>query len=207
MAVEQLTNEQARKTLEHILQTDEFSQNHLLEQIRDFIRHLFAGTDPGRVREGTTGAGFVFEGLLVLGGIILIVYLIRTVAPFWNTMVKNVECEKSVEQVLTRSTSAEILIRAEKEASQGEYRRALRDLYLAVLMELDHRGLIRYQAAKTNSEYLREISKKAANLKEPFRSMVNLFEYKWYGLEKCSSEDFQKGRELYTALLKDGSHG
>jgi hypothetical protein len=82
----------------------------------------------------------------------------------------------------------------------------LRDLYLALLFELDNRCVITFKSAKTNREYLSEIKGKAASLENGFRGMVDLFDYKWYGMESCGAEDFQRGREIYRALLKEVSH-
>jgi hypothetical protein len=207
MAINQLTNDQARKTLEQILSTPEFSQNHLLEQFEDFIRGLFARGSFTGVNEGLSNTGIVMMVLVILVGLILVGYLIRTVTPFWKVMVKEARQDKVAELVYIRPTSADLMRKAEQKVLCGEFRLAVRDLYMSILMDMDNRHLIAYEAAKTNSEYLREISQREAGLKEHFQSMVNLFESKWYGLEDCTGEDFQRGRKLYTALLKDGSHG
>ncbi len=204
MAVNALTNEQARKTLEQILNTPEFTQRRLLDDFIELIRKLLKNAG---VNENLEGTGLLLEGLVFLAGLILAIYLARAAAPFWKIMVRDVKNEQVLQPGYIRPTPAGLLLEAEKNALQGDFRNALREIYLSLLMELDIRRLITYEAAKTNSEYLQEIGLRAAGLKELFQSMVNLFEYKWYGLENCGREDFQKGRELYAALLKDGPHG
>ncbi|MCL6477255.1 MAG: hypothetical protein K6T65_02445 [Peptococcaceae bacterium] len=203
LAADQLTNEQARKTLDQILNTPEFYQARRLGYFEDLIRQLMENFGfVGNI----DGIGTLLEVIIVLAGFILIIYLARMAIPFWKIMTPDVQGEKPSETAHIRPVPADLMIEADKMASQGHYRHALRYMYLSLLMEMDNRRLITYGSAKTDSEYLRGISQKAAGLKGLFRSMVDLFECKWYGLEDCGREDFQKGRELYAALLKEASH-
>jgi Domain of unknown function (DUF4129) len=207
MAVGALSNDQARQTLAQILDSSEFTQARLFGQLEDFIRHLFENVNLTGIHGNIGGIGRLLMVLIVLAGLILIIYLVRKVAPFWRIMVQDVQDATVSELAYLRPTPGNLLMEAEKKALKDDFRGALRDMYLSILLEMDNRQWIAYEAAKTNSEYLREISQKAADLEEPFRAMMNLFEYKWYGLEACAREDFQKGRELYATLLKGGSHG
>jgi hypothetical protein len=202
-----LNYEHARKTLEQILSTSEFSQARQLGQLRDLIRRLLERFILTGSERNIDWVGSLLEVLIFLAGLMLLIYLIRLIAPFWKIMVTDVTGERAAETAYIRSTPANLLAEAEQKALQGDYRHALRDVYLSLLMEMDDRRLIAYRAAKTNCEYLLEIRQKAAGLERNFRSMVDLFEYKWYGLEDCEREDFQKSRELYETLLKEASYG
>jgi hypothetical protein len=204
MDVNQLTNSHSRKTLEQILNSSEFTQNQVSENLQEFFRNLEFG---GHYTVGNTEALLtVSEVLIGAAGIILVVYFFRSLGSMGKLMVKEVNAKDTIQTVEVRSIAVGLLQEAEKMAVAGEFRRALRNIYLSVLWELDSRQLIIYKAAKTNSEYYQEISQRAADLKELFRSLVTLFDYKWYGLEKCTKEDVQKGRELYDAMLKGDAH-
>lgn len=206
MDVNQLTNSHARKTLEQILNGNEFTQDRFSENLQDFFRHLFANYGGHYTIDNTDALLTISEILIAAAGVILAVYFFRSLGSVGKFIVKEANVKDTAETVEVRAKTAELLLEAEKMARAGEFRRALRDIYLSVLLELDNRHLITYKPAKTNSEYYQEISQKASNLKELFRLMANLFEYKWYGLEKCTKEDFQKGRELYDAMLKGDVH-
>ncbi len=61
-----------------------------------------------------------------------------------------------------------------------DYRSAIRYLYLACLLLLDERGLIRYDPALTNREHLRQIAGQP-QLLDLLRPVVHTFDHVWYG--------------------------
>jgi hypothetical protein len=69
---------------------------------------------------------------------------------------------------------------AEALAARGEYREALRRIYLAVLVALHRRRAIEYERHRTNWEYLRGF-RGAAAAKAVFRALTQAFDFAWYG--------------------------
>ena len=90
--------------------------------------------------------------------------------------------------------------RAAALAAAGRYREAFRALYLASLVSLDRRGDIRFDPARTNWHYLRQL--RASALRAPFREFTGLFDRFWYGLEPASQGDYQRGRDIVELLMK-----
>ena len=89
--------------------------------------------------------------------------------------------------------------RARELSSGGDYRHALRYLYLSALLLLDERGLLRYNRAQTNREYLRQVRSRpelAGHLKE----VVDTFDRVWYGFQPLDEAEYQKYAEHVTAL-------
>lgn len=70
--------------------------------------------------------------------------------------------------------------RATAFAANGNYRSAIRYLYLSSLLWLDERGLLRYDASLTNREHLRQV-RDQHELHDRLRKVVNAFEDVWYG--------------------------
>jgi len=67
-----------------------------------------------------------------------------------------------------------------KEALEsGQYRHAIRILYLDTLLRLQEDGLIRTQRDKTNHAYLQELGESRA--KHAFQELLWLYEKTWYG--------------------------
>jgi hypothetical protein len=67
---------------------------------------------------------------------------------------------------------------------RGDLRLALRALYLATLSVLARAQLVRLAAAKSNRDYLLEVTRRArgnADTVRPFQDNINLFEASWYG--------------------------
>ncbi len=78
----------------------------------------------------------------------------------------------------------------------GDYRRAVRLLYLKTLKTLAARGLIDWQRDKTNHEYLDELRRPA--LRGPFAELTYLFEYVWYGDFPVDDAVFGRVRGAFT---------
>jgi hypothetical protein len=88
---------------------------------------------------------------------------------------------------------------AEGLAGQGRFRDAVRVLYVGVLSLLHQQHLIRYEATRTNGEYVRQVclSEQApAELHAPFEELTTLFEVKWYGDGACDAGDWRACRAL-----------
>lgn len=87
-------------------------------------------------------------------------------------------------------TSKGAMQRAQTLSGQGDYRNAIRYLYLSSLLVLDEQGLLRYDRSRTNREYLRSISSKP-ELANPLRDVIDVFDRVWYGLEAVDQQTYQ----------------
>lgn len=87
-------------------------------------------------------------------------------------------------------TSKGALKRAETLSMQGDYRNAVRYLYLSSLLVLDEQGLLRYDRSRTNREYLRSVSSKP-ELAKPLRDVIDVFDRVWYGFENVDEQTYQ----------------
>lgn len=87
-------------------------------------------------------------------------------------------------------TSKGAMQRAHSLSGQGDYRSAIRYLYLSSLLVLDEQGLLRYDRSRTNREYLRSISSKP-ELANPLRDVIDVFDRVWYGFESVDETTYQ----------------
>jgi hypothetical protein len=87
-------------------------------------------------------------------------------------------------------TSKGALKRAETLSLQGDYRNAVRYLYLSSLLVLDEQGLMRYDRSRTNREYLRSVASKP-DLAKPLRDVIDVFDRVWYGFEHVDEQTYQ----------------
>ena len=81
---------------------------------------------------------------------------------------------------------------AENCGRQGDFRSALRALYLANLAWLGHREMIAIHPGKTNREYEMEVRRKARAFPEAcslFASNIASFERAWYGMHDVTAGD------------------
>jgi len=87
-------------------------------------------------------------------------------------------------------TSKGAMQRAQTLSGQGDYRNAVRYLYLSSLLILDEQGLLRYDRSRTNREYLRSVSSKP-QLANPLSDVIDVFDKVWYGYEPVDDEAYQ----------------
>ena len=87
-------------------------------------------------------------------------------------------------------TSKGAMQRAQSLSGQGDYRNAVRYLYLSSLLILDEQGLLRYDRSRTNREYLRSVSSKP-ELAKPLGDVIDVFDRVWYGFDSVDDETYQ----------------
>lgn len=81
---------------------------------------------------------------------------------------------------------------------QGEWRLALRALYLRILVILHERGAIHYERQRTNGDYAATLAKGPAG--EPFGRLTLLFDQAWYGNKPFDEAAFRQALEWTRAV-------
>ncbi|WP_164015019.1 DUF4129 domain-containing protein [Pyxidicoccus trucidator] len=89
---------------------------------------------------------------------------------------------------------------ADELAARGEYREAVRSLYLALLSRLHRDGAILYDVTLSNWDYLRQFRGRA-EWKAPFRELTRRFDFAWYGNLPVGAEGYREFRSLTQPLL------
>jgi hypothetical protein len=131
-------------------------------------------------------------GALLLLGLIgyLLLGLRRTIA---------VEARSDDDDPAAGLTARTALDQASQVARSGDYRSAMRYLYISALLWLDERDLLRYDRALTNREYLERLRGNPA-LRERLRPVVETFDRVWYGHAPLDAESFAAYRAQVEAL-------
>lgn len=171
----------------------------LLKSIGDWFDGLFKSDKDKEVpkpKEAVAGSGAFPRGLLyamlalcaaALAWILWTSWKKRPVAP---RMLSSLEAAPAAPDLndekleASRLPSQEWLALAREQLARGEWRLALRALYLGSLASLGARGLVSLARAKTNLDYERELARRAAgraDVIEVFRSRRLSFECVWYG--------------------------
>jgi len=94
------------------------------------------------------------------------------------------------------SSPQKALEEAAKNASEGDFRNALRLVYLAVLLRLDERELIEFNRTGTNWEYLSTL-RKHRKVHDTLKPVTMVFDCKWYGHEPASNDDYKSFVQAY----------
>ncbi|MBL4675342.1 MAG: DUF4129 domain-containing protein [Mucilaginibacter sp.] len=89
----------------------------------------------------------------------------------------------------------------EQAASAGNYKLAVRLLYLRTLKQLNDNGLIEWQPNKTNQAYVMELSNSPNQ--DIFKQLTNQFEYVWYGDFAVTGDSYKNISQMFGSF-KEG---
>jgi len=128
--------------------------------------------------------------LSIAGVIIFIVSLFFISRNLSRSLVREAELAAEHADSDAALTSKGAMQRAQTLSSQGDYRNAVRYLYLSSLLILDEQGLLRYDRSRTNREYLRSIAAQP-QLANPLRDVIDVFDRVWYGFEAVDEETYR----------------
>jgi hypothetical protein len=123
------------------------------------------------------GAGLSQLVLLLVGGLALAAVVVYAVRALRVQPATQGAAGALPDDPKTADGAADLAAAA---AARHDYRSAMRYLYLASLLWLDERGVLRYDSSLTNREHLRQVRDRAY-LHDLLRAIVNAFEDVWYG--------------------------
>ena len=207
-----LRDQQAR--LDNILARSEYLAEEkresfiaqIIRKIKESIYRLFiklfgATSAP----KASSGLLTVFRALVILA---LVIALVFGIIRFTRGMKRRERLQKEPgtrealgEEIADDVTAADLFAEASELARKGEYRKAIRRAYIALLCELELRGKLQLGRSKTNRDYLEAI--RSEHLIFPkFSVMTNAFEHVWYGQERATEDEFQDFVTLYEDLVK-----
>lgn len=86
-----------------------------------------------------------------------------------------------------------------RRAEHGDFRLALRAVFLAMLHRLDRAGALRLDPARTNGEHLRALRARP-DLAELVRPVAADFEARWYGHRPATRQDYERGLAAFREL-------
>jgi hypothetical protein len=177
--------------LKEILARPEFQwQQQQPLQLPNWLERFFAWIERFRNRTLNTAYQYGRTPLIIAATLLFILSLYFISRGLSRSLVKEAELESEASESDEMLTSKGALKRAETLSTQGDYRNAIRYLYLSSLLVLDEQGLMRYDRSRTNREYLRSVSSKP-ELAKPLRDVIDVFDRVWYGFETVDEQTYQ----------------
>ena len=157
----------------------------LLQRISESVYRLFNNT-----AQGIFDVRYV---LVVLGALVVVGVALYFVLNLRRNLVADEALPPLAVEEAVRSPR-EAFDNAQRFVGAGDYRRAVRQLYLATLLLLDQSGRIKYDPTLTNREYLQQAAAdpQAAAALQP---IVETFDRTWYGFQPLSPQEFEVYRQ------------
>lgn len=175
-----------------------------LDQLRHWLANLFERLAPETqpdVAPGPLSESMAqVAGWIVIGGAaaLLLFLLVRWLQTLLQAFVRN---EQGATQTgdLMPTTPAEARQAASRYAQGGDYRSAVRQLYLAALLTLQDRRIVPRDPSLTNREVLARTPDDHPSHK-PLQSVVEVFDDVWYGVHEPDGDTFERYRRAVDTL-------
>ena len=161
------------------------------------IEKLFSGSPSSSHPAQVPSLAFLKYVMLAIALGLLIFVIIKmagmNIGNIFNRTPKsiNIPYSESLENIHQITFEEEI----EKALGKRNYRLAIRLLYLSTLKQLNDAHFIQWQADKTNSAYINELTD--AEKRQSFSILTRQFEYVWYGDFPVDGPSFQNINTLF----------
>jgi hypothetical protein len=154
----------------------------------------------GRLFGASTGGSWISRVLIIAALVAAFLGVLRMalrIRPLKRRPKKRTVLGEEIEAGTSPHDLAEAAMAA---ARSGDFRTAMRKLYLSLLYDLADRRLIELEENATNHEYLSRVSR-YASLAPAMRYLTDRFDYFWYGMSPSTKEDFSS----YLARYREAS--
>ncbi len=127
-------------------------------------------------------------GILSLGIFLFILYF--AARSIFGDLISEGSLRENGDDADKKLTAQSAFEKAQMLSRDGDFRSAVRYLYLSSLLLLDERGLLRYDHSKTNREVLRSVAD-SPELAQPLQDVVEVFDDVWYGYHTLDEDSFK----------------
>jgi hypothetical protein len=168
--------------------------------IQKWIQRLFSGFPVGQAAAIASVFSYAFVAVAIGFGGWLIAWLIRNILTQKRERLAKARTaydEAEEDEGVVPEPSA-WMQQAGVYAGADDYRRAFRAVFVAILLLLDQGGLIEFDRARTNGDYLRLLGRK--NVRQLFDildPLVMEFDRRWYGRAETSKEDYLRIQQTF----------
>ncbi|MCM1990653.1 hypothetical protein [Oceanirhabdus seepicola] len=165
--------------------------NSIIEKIMNFI--LKRGTLGIKSSESAKGLSVALISIAV----IIVICLMCIVIYKMKKRVKgNIDIHSILGEEIDENTTYDILKEKMNEYEKlGEFRQAVRIMFIAIIFRMHEEGMLTLEECKTNKEIYENLKKSNVDFIDEFRELSNVFNEVWYGY-KINKDKFTKWKEL-----------
>lgn len=140
---------------------------------------------------------YFFYGMLA---VILLYFIIRLLMDDNPAAILSRKNKKLGNVIIEDSHIEDIDLKSliDKQIQNGQYREAIRYMYLDVLKSLSVSSLIEWDFQKTNTDYYNELND--PNLKKQFKKISYIYDYIWYGEFPIDKEAFMSAQKEFMTI-------
>ena len=193
----------ARERLQRMLDQPPFKQPDAPEtptwlgEFFDWLGRVLENAFRPLGRISPTGGRTVAWGIAIIGAALLVGVLIYLLRGLRRGVVARAQADD--DDPAANLTAKAALDQAGGLARGGDYRTAVRYMYISALLWLDEHDILRYDRALTNREYLERV-RDNPTLRERMTPIVETFDRVWYGHLPIDAESFAAYQQQVEAL-------
>ena len=163
-----------------------------------------------RPRPETAGGGAVLRafgavagwGTVVVGSLLLVLLLSYWLRRLLGGILTDGVAGPRQTESGEPATAAEAREQASAQAQSGDYRQAVRSLFLSALLHLREGGLLHYADSQTNRELLASLPPQSP-ARPHLEPVVETFDSVWYGIREPDEQTFTAYRQEVNALMAE----
>lgn len=169
----------------------------ITDALNALYRRFIAWLDESLTGNAASGGAFAALLVVLVGAVAVLIA---------RGAMNRLVAETTVDESQTSPTTAADADReAAASARAGEYRQALRFLFLATLLALQERGLIELRPGVTNREYLRALHAVGdGGPRGALHALIDLFDASWYGHIAIGAHEYERAQRLAAQALALG---
>lgn len=177
----------------------------LLRAIEDFIewlQRMLGGGRPGNIKPIPGLAEFVLYTLYTVAAVGTLIggYFILQKLRWQRTHPDGAAATIADAPMGPGEEQEDPLSVARVRADRGEYRAAIRLVYIASLRRLAGAGLLTLAKDRTNGEYQRALRKRSAEAYTKLLPLTRLFDEVWYGLRPATRDKYERAVAAHDTL-------
>ncbi len=186
---------------------DRVAQPQTLKNIlRRWLEELLAKYLPGTDSQASEYQifGNMAEGILWVVGLVGAIAISLMLSYWFQGIVRNFVSDGEVhrrdgEGEVIPFSASEAQKQAAMLAQSGDYRQAVRQLYLSALFRLEEHGLVQYDRSLTNQEMLQHIVERQ-EVHDILKPVVDTFDNTWYGIHEPDPATFNRFQHQIESL-------
>lgn len=156
------------------------------EELINRIVEFFAGISG---EAGIASSSILEIVLFTLGIIVFLIILLTAMRGIRAFFAPQAEVEQDLDQSETPVTAEGAIKKARAFSEDGDYRNAVRYLYLSSLMFLEERGVLRFDLSRTNREYINDFSHRP-EVVGLLGEVIEVFDRVWYGYQPIDAKAY-----------------
>ncbi|MEI2665288.1 DUF4129 domain-containing protein [Rossellomorea sp. LJF3] len=206
-----LNENRARDQLEDILEREEYQaylQNNqdllsgMWEKAKEWIRGLLGNIDPSLEPTGGAASGILITLIVLVVGILLLIAFSAVRNGVRRRRFRSNKPLQSMNEMEWSYTRH--LEEARKQEDLGDYSKATRHMFLALLLYFHEREYLEARVWKTNWEYYDELRKVNQRWADRFYRLALLFDEVAYGEREVEKEEYLHYKQEARSWLENG---